>query len=139
MRDLDILDRCGKAPHRSISPLITTTRVVRSKKKGAKASPNTIYVGRPTLWGNPFTIERFGHAKCVILHAAWLDGKIGDLMLENMGFCPKEIETLGRKRARILENLHILSGKNLSCWCPKSSAWCHADTYIKILAERVTQ
>lgn len=58
----------------------------------------TIYVGRPTLWGNPFTTHRWGHARSVILHKSWLEGRLGAMSLERMGFCPSEIEALDRKR-----------------------------------------
>lgn len=30
-------------------------RVQRKRTKGWKMPPNTVYVGRPTRWGNPFT------------------------------------------------------------------------------------
>lgn len=29
-------------------------RVQRERTKGWKMQPNTVYVGRPTKWGNPF-------------------------------------------------------------------------------------
>ncbi len=29
-------------------------RIQRKRTKGWKMPPNTIYVGRPTVWGNPF-------------------------------------------------------------------------------------
>lgn len=105
-------------------------RLTRSRKRGSKMPENAIYVGRPTLWGNPFSIDHFGHAKCVILHASWLNGQIGDLMMEQLAFCPKEIETLHRKRTLTLQRLHRLAGHDLVCWCPQSSDWCHATTLI---------
>lgn len=107
-------------------------RLTRSRKRGAKTPDGAIYVGRPTLWGNPFTIDRFGHARCVILHKSWLRGELSDLALERMGFCPAEIEALHRKRARIIENFHRLIDSDLVCWCPQTSKWCHADTYLQM-------
>lgn len=107
-------------------------RLTRSRKRGARTPPGAVYVGRPTLWGNPFTVARFGHAKCVILHRQWLDGRLGDLTLESMGFYPAEIETLHRKRSTTLARLHQLAGRDLSCWCPQSSDWCHATTLIEM-------
>ena len=31
-------------------------RIQRKRTKGWKMPPNTVYVGRPTEWGNPFKI-----------------------------------------------------------------------------------
>lgn len=109
-------------------------RVQRSRRKGAQLPPDTIYVGRPTMWGNPFGHGRFGHAKSVILHDQWLQGRIGALTLERMGYCPREIEALERLRIRVLTNLHCLAGKHLACWCPLNSAWCHAQTLLRLAA-----
>lgn len=112
--------------------IILPQRLTRSRKRGARLPEGTVYVGRPTLWGNPFTVGRFGHAKCVILHKAWLEGELGDLTLERMNFCPAEIEALHRKRVASLTRLHTLHGRNLACWCPQTSAWCHANTLIRM-------
>lgn len=107
-------------------------RLTRSRKKGSKTPEGARYVGRPTLFGNPFTIDRFGHTRCVILHKAWLKGELGALTLENLGYCPKEIEALDRLRERVLTNLHQLDGVDLTCWCPQSSDWCHATTLLEL-------
>lgn len=39
------------------------------------------------------------------------------------------------KRARILQRLHELHGHDLVCWCPQTSRWCHADTYLAMAPE----
>ena len=109
---------------------IKPQRVQRSRRKGAMLPPDTVYVGRPTKWGNPFMAKRWGHAKSVILHKAWLSGQIGALTLERMGFHPAEIDALERLRCRVLTDLHQLAGKHLACWCPVSSEWCHANTLL---------
>lgn len=116
-------------------------RIRRSRRKGYRLPGDAIYVGRPTLWGNPFVVGSWthgghgSHARCVILHRAWLAGRIGDLTLERMGFCPAQIEALLRKRERILARLHELAGHDLACWCPLTSEWCHADTYLVMAAD----
>lgn len=94
--------------------------------------PSAIYVGRPTMWGNPFAYGRCGHARSVILHKEWLAGHIGALTLERMGFCPAQIEALDRLRSRVLVNLHRLAGHDLACWCPLTSQWCHAETLLAL-------
>lgn len=94
--------------------------------------PLAIYVGRPTKWGNPFQAKRWGHAKSVILHKRWLAGDIGALTLERMGFHPAEIDALDRLRCRVLTDLHQLAGRNLACWCPVNTDWCHAETLLQL-------
>jgi hypothetical protein len=33
-------------------------RIQRKRVKGWKMPPNTVYVGRPSKWGNPFPVSR---------------------------------------------------------------------------------
>jgi hypothetical protein len=108
-------------------------RLQRPRRKGAPLPEGAVYVGRPTLWGNPF-MERpgIGHAQSVILHSKWLEGRIGARMLENMGFSLGEIEALDRLRLRVLHRLPDLAGKDLTCWCPLTSDWCHAATLLNL-------
>jgi hypothetical protein len=123
-------DRGRDAP--TINPSRPPRRLQRSRKRGARTPEGVRYVGRPTIFGNPFRIERFGHAKCVILHRRWIAGRLGALTLERLGYCPNEIDALTRWRARLLERLPEIRGVDLQCWCPLSSAWCHADTLIAL-------
>ena len=46
-------------------------RIQRSRRKGFRMPENAIYVGRPTMWGNPFEHRKWGHAKATILHERW--------------------------------------------------------------------
>lgn len=111
-----------------------TQRIQRPRRKGAPLPPDTIYVGRPTMWGNPF-MDRpgIGHARSVILHAKWLEGRIGARMLEeSMRFSLGEIEALDRLRLRVIDRLPDLAGKHLACWCPLTSDWCHAETLLQL-------
>lgn len=107
-------------------------RLRRSRRKGSALPEGAVYVGRPTMWGNPFTHRRWGHAKCVVLHRRWLAGTLGALGLERMGFCPAEIDALARLRARVLDRLPELRGKDLACWCPAPGPWCHAETLLDL-------
>lgn len=107
-------------------------RLQRSRRKGARTPDGAIYVGRPTLFGNPFMVARFGHFKAVRLHARWLAGELGALSLERLGFCPAEIDTLVRLRGRVLLALHQLEGRDLVCWCALTAP-CHGDTLLKLI------
>ena len=107
-------------------------RIQRSRRKGFRMPIGAVYVGRPTMWGNPFEHRLWGHAKATILHERWLNGRLGALSLERMGFCPGEIDALDRLRARAMADLHTLAGKDLACWCPTSSRWCHAEALLHL-------
>ena len=107
------------------------TRLMRSRKNGARTPEGAIYVGRPTKWGNPFMIDRFGHQSAVGLHRRWLTVGISALRLEAMDFCASEIDALDRLRARVLADLHELNGHCLTCWCPLTSP-CHADLLLAL-------
>lgn len=114
------------------SPAVRARRIQRSRRRGAPLPEGAVYVGRPTLWGNPFQDRQWKHAKSVKLHRSWLKGEIAALSLEKLGFCPMEVDALLRLRARVLVRLHELSGRDLACWCPIASAWCHADILLDL-------
>ena len=85
--------------------------------------PNTIYVGRPTKWGNPFNWLEFNvvgapnkRQKAVEWYQFWLNG---------------DLDMFRDERDQILEDLHELTGKNLACWCPLEQS-CHADILLKL-------
>ena len=69
--------------------------------------PGAVYVGRPTIWGNPFVIGQDGDRGQVIhMYERYL--------LES---------------PHLLDRLSELRGKDLVCWCsPKA---CHADILLK--------
>jgi len=87
-------------------------RIQRKRTKGWAMPENTVYVGRGSKWGNPFTADEYGHDNAVTMHALLLktDKRAFDLM------------------ADIVKELR---GKNLACWC-KESQRCHADTLLDI-------
>ena len=69
---------------------------------------HALYVGRPTKWGNPFSIPHHGDRATVIAkHRAWLL-----LQPDLMAALPE------------------LRGKDLACWCAPQP--CHADTLLQL-------
>ena len=107
-------------------------RLQRSRRKGARlVSPNglpVVYVGRPTKWGNPFTVEgarKAGHhgslhhlrGFCVIRFRDWLKGEDSPMGIYQLTW--------------ILAHLGELRGKNLACWCPLDEP-CHADVLLEM-------
>lgn len=93
-------------------------RVQRSRAKGWKMPPNTVYVGRPTLWGNPFPVQKYGPEKAVQMYRDWLVGKL-----------PKVYPF---EREYITKNAHrMLRGVNLACFCRPGQP-CHADVLLEM-------
>lgn len=102
-------------------------RIQRKRTRGWKMPPNTVYVGRPTRWGNPFIIGEqhpfyehtypMSREKCVELFGLFLRGKW--LRLESI-----DVDDVKKE----------LRGKNLACWC-KIGEPCHADVLLEIANE----
>jgi hypothetical protein len=77
---------------------------------------NTVYVGRPTKWGNPYSIggELTEDAqRAVARYRAWIDST-------------NHLSTVDKTRIRA-----ELCGKDLACWCPLDQP-CHADVLLEI-------
>jgi hypothetical protein len=76
-----------------------------------KRNPHDVYIGRPSIWGNPFTIGRSGTRDEVIdLYEQWI-----------------------RTRPDLLAQLPLLKGKRLGCYCKPLA--CHGDILVKLLYE----
>lgn len=88
-------------------------RIQRKRMKGWKMPENTVYVGRPTKWGNPYKLGWSGPAGEVVrLYRAY-------------------IEANQQSTERFALPLAELRGKNLACWCPLDQP-CHADVLLEI-------
>lgn len=91
--------------------------------------PNTVYVGDPSRWGNPFhgQIREIGREAVVGLYAGYLAAYFGftdRMVLEAFRGLPVQSTDFD-------EWIAPLRGKNLACWCP-TSAPCHADVLLEI-------
>jgi hypothetical protein len=83
-------------------------RVQRKRIFGWRMPLNTVYVGRPTYWGNRFVIDKDGDAEeCVRKY----ESSMGMMFKQDV---KKE-----------------LKGKNLACFCPLDKP-CHADILLEI-------
>ena len=98
-------------------------RIQRKRTKGWRMPKNTIYVGRPTKWGNPFKIGckawQFSMA-CPYLVPNTLEETIA-----NYEYMIDVEVKLG------LKSLDELKGKDLACWCPLHKP-CHADVLLRL-------
>ena len=73
---------------------------------------DSIYIGRPSRFGNPFIIGK--------------DGNRAEVLAKYENFI--------RNDKQLLEDIKLLKGKDLVCWCsPKK---CHGNIIIAILEEQ---
>ena len=78
-------------------------RIQRKRTKGWRMPANTIYVGRPSKWGNPFKTHLHGAQMAVSLYA--------ECIAPTLDFSP-------------------LRGKDVCCWCGPGDP-CHGDVILK--------
>jgi hypothetical protein len=79
------------------------TTVVHCKKE-----PYDVYVGRPSIWGNPFIVGKHGSRdEVVTAYRNWIQG-----------------------RSDLLNLVHTLRGKSLGCWCAPLP--CHGDVLAEL-------
>ena len=107
-------------------------RIQRKRAKGWKMPPGTVYVGRPTKFGNPFRTadgigighwfndERGARQFVVDCFDAWLNGS-------DDGW--SGIQAMQRRG--LIQHLPALRGKDLACWCPLDQP-CHADILLEL-------
>jgi hypothetical protein len=88
-------------------------RVQRKRTKGWKMPPNTVYVGRSTMWGN-----YAAHVCCITDHAA---------AKEAFRCWVEEVASPAWKGRAAID----LKGKDLACWCPLDQP-CHADVLLDL-------
>lgn len=86
-------------------------RVQRKRSKGWRMPENTVYVGRPTKYGNPYK-----PSEC----ARGAQGAVDcfRILVESE---PENVENIRRE----------LKGKNLACFCSLDKP-CHADVLLEI-------
>lgn len=90
-------------------------RVKMRRTRGWRKPPDTVYVGRPTRFGNPFRAAEHGSEYAVRLFEEWIRRPAN--------------------RALLAEARRTLKGKNLGCWCPLGAP-CHADVLLRLVNGR---
>lgn len=116
-------------------------RIQRKRTKGWRMPEGAVYVGRPTVWGNPFTVMN-GHRQ------GWLVWDDRDrLGLTNQVTSDGFLRAFSSKAAAIRFAVRLfrrsltpeardqirtaLAGRDLTCWCPLDSP-CHGDVLLEI-------
>ena len=79
-----------------------------NKKQLGGAVPKAVYIGRPSVWGNPFVIGKDGtRAEVVTKYERWL-----------------------LQQPRLMAQLDSLRGRHLICWC--APLQCHGDVLLRL-------
>src|SRR5262245_36324620 len=108
-------------------------RVQRSRTSGWRTPPNTVYVGRPTRWGNPWIVWPDGANP----ESYWCGSRTGDRFgpfrtkREALFTALEKYRAHALALARGAEGFKKLRGKNLACWCPLGQP-CHADVLLEL-------
>ena len=86
---------------------VQTPRVL-NKKQLRGAVPNAVYIGRPSVWGNPFVIGKDGTRAEVV----------------------EKYERSLLRQPHLMAQLGKLRGCNLICWC--APLQCHGDVLLRL-------
>ena len=100
-------------------PMSKLKRIRRRRAKNWKMPANAIYVGRPTVWGNPYVVG-------------------SQLMNGEMLTAEKAVELYEQHLADNFNERdirHCLHDKDLACWCALDQP-CHADLLLRIANSR---
>lgn len=109
-------------------------RIQRSRAKGWRMPPHAQYVGRPSIWGNPFVHET-DTQQAVDAYRKLISGGTNSF---EMG--PGKLQFAHNAHPNTLhwsygdfvrKNVHQLRGLNLVCWCGAGSP-CHADVLLEL-------
>jgi len=113
-------------------------RVQRKRTKGWKMPENTIYVGRPSFYGNPFKVGQTYKTMDDLTVLGWgeaLQYMTGPLtkIIDNSD-ATEMFEKWVNRNPFAKEDLEKLRGKNLACFCALDKP-CHADILLKLANE----
>lgn len=108
-------------------------RIQRRRTKGYRLPVGAVYVGRPSIWGNPFHWRK-------ALDADMAEDEAGSRRIAVQSFrhwfADRPGEYMGIKHSEMHARLPELRGRDLACWCPLVDANgnpvpCHADVLLE--------
>jgi hypothetical protein len=86
-------------------------------KRAGTAPEGSVYIGRPSKWGNPFTHQEGTLAAFKVTTRAEAIGRFRWWITEGDG-------------SHLLNDLHELRGRDLVCWCHPAA--CHGDVLVEL-------
>lgn len=108
-------------------------RIQRKRIAGWRMPEGAVYVGRPSRWGNPYTLDMFKHwypeaDEHGLRHMATSDFE-GLVTGRWDGFDDVDVPSYPR------DEIMQLRGHDLVCWCPLGQP-CHADVLLEIANQK---
>ena len=73
-----------------------------------------VYIGRGSVWGNPFTVKEFGRDRCIEMYREYI--------IKQLDQDPE-----------LVQELLALKGKTLGCFCKPQS--CHGDILVDLIEQ----
>lgn len=129
-------------------------RIQRKRLKGWKMPPNTVYIGRPSIWGNHFDIKgttpigRRSIKDCwrVYDNDGWAVNLNRGQFLQTKEQAAKFACDLFSDQLRKLQSENpaefdakylapLRSADHIACWCNVDQP-CHADVWLELLNDR---
>lgn len=125
-------------------------RIQRKRTKGWRMPEGAVYVGRPSKWGNPYTVAmmqaRIDELRAIGIGESFAALGARQLAVEAFGsvlrFGPDSPWWAYGPHMGVIEIKHALqqgelAGKDLACWCPLEDEHgdrvpCHADVLLEI-------
>ncbi len=114
---------------------MTPIRIQRKRTKGWKMPPNTIYVGRPTLYGNPWQ-----GPDAVVAYRRFVEQMVRGAVSVRAIMKGLDLRLVFERPLREWKRLRyfilLQRGKRFSdvsymCWCPLDEP-CHADVWVEL-------
>jgi hypothetical protein len=94
--------------HLSNGTVATDNARVLNKKTLRSPVPGSVYIGRPSIWGNPFVIGKDGtRAEVIAKYELWI-----------------------KQQPDLMAKISHLKGKSLICWC--SPLECHGNVLVRL-------
>jgi Domain of unknown function (DUF4326) len=94
-------------------------RIQVRRVAGWRLPEGAVYVGRPTIWGNPWRVGGRAH------------GALGPKeAVEEYARALTRGELKDRKGTPLIERIAELRGRPLACWCEPGQP-CHADVLLR--------
>ena len=106
-------------------------RIQMSRKKGWRKPEGVVYCGRPSKWGNPFTLKEFSS---LIEEGKEEDGRKAavECFRAKLGLTSPFMSIEHNAHfARIRRDIEELRDQDLGCWC-KLTDPCHVDVLLEL-------
>lgn len=114
---------------------MTAKRIQRKRTKGWRMPEGAVYVGRPTKFGNPYTVQPIGHTEWIVCEwGEMIGGKTrsrATALVQCLDWYHKWAQLQIAIEPKWLEPLR---GKDLACFCPLDQP-CHADILLALSNE----